>query len=169
MNLFIFLFVFLLLPRSNTLYECAQYIFSLAPHGANPPCDRFICAFSTFQLTRPDKKIILAHGFQLTRPARGEPIYGRQDQNASAHFNSLAPHGANLTETELTRYLFLFQLTRPARGEPIFKYIYNRAPVISSHSPRTGRTLRSRFFPRHYGEFQLTRPARSEPKEINTL
>ena len=79
--------------------------------------------------------------FQLTRPVWGEPggknCLGRR---ATAHFNSLAPCGANPKNviTPLSREKF--QLTRPVWGEPSRLRMVSDRCLISTHSPRVGRT-----------------------------
>ena len=57
------------------------------------------------------------------------------------HFNSLAPCGANLTQSSRTGAIQSFQLTRPVRGEPLPPLTTGRHFEISTHSPRAGRTF----------------------------
>ena len=102
-------------------------------------------------------------GFQLTRPAGGEPpsdVKTGVGTRVSTHsprggrtnsspplpkvrrsFNSLAPRGANPVVATRRGVRHKFQLTRPAGGEPKFRNFVLRLIGVSTHSPRGGRTL----------------------------
>ena len=106
-----------------------------------------------------------------------------------AHFNSLAPCGANRDKTSVPDLAKRFQLTRPVWGEPSISSILARKSLISTHSPRVGRThtIRSdiayathfnslapcganprRHTARPYAySFQLTRPVWGEPCRLH--
>ena len=86
-----------------TTYTYTDDFNSLAPRGAN--------------LGRTTQFLML-HGFQLTRPTRGEPMRLASRVNEMRNFNSLAPRGAN---PALTQDLMLEW-------------------EISTHSPHAGRT-----------------------------
>ena len=143
---------------------------SLAPCGANHiVCQNTFRVFpiSTYsprvgRTSISQYVVICQQKFQLTRPVRGEPQRSASrhlSRQISTHspragrtrhrpgvdtrhpdFNSLAPCGANPTETCLSNVPMQFQLTRPVRGEPTSWSRYKATSRISTHSPRAGRT-----------------------------
>ena len=62
------------------------------------------------------------------------------DDSLVAHFNSLAPCGANRSCTFARICWLRFQLTRPVWGEPFGIERIEKSFGISTHSPRVGRT-----------------------------
>ena len=80
-----------------------------------------------------------------------------------AHFNSLAPCGANLGFEFLVLTGEVFQLTRPVWGEPFAMRSTTTFLKISTHSPRVGRTNLFVRCRRTTKLFQLTRPVWGEP------
>ena len=155
----------------TSFYFLRQDFNSLAPCGAN--------LSSTITLPRrsPNRKISTHSPRDLDSTfARVKSSYisthsphaGRtflQDNSAAktAHFNSLAPCGANPIASLTFSNCALFQLTRPMRGEPPSIVIDCTSVKISTHSPHAGRTTLSRVFLIIIDLFQLTRPMRGEP------
>ena len=100
---------------------------SLAPCGANPPVPLSISMTKPFQLTRPVWGEPLPTPFSSLYSAISthSPRVGRTmgltaKQTTPIHFNSLAPCGANRSNTIIISVDITFQLTRPVWGEPMF-------------------------------------------------
>ena len=122
---------------------------SLAPRGANQVSSPFWAspsAISThsprvgrtaLSLTVDDILHISTHS-----PRVGRTQYIEKHHYTTAHFNSLAPRGANPRIEGVRAALLTFQLTRPAWGEPHSVVAHERNRIISTHSPRVGRTQR---------------------------
>ena len=102
-----------------------KYFNSLAPCGANPLHRRLQAFYIRFQLTRPvwgePKRcdmIYIELYISTHSPRVGRTDRARHVVNVIAHFNSLAPCGANLRLLRLSKPRMIFQLTRPVWGEP---------------------------------------------------
>ena len=160
---------------------------SLAPCGANLISIGLPSQISEFQLTRPvwgepgvTIKEMKAIFISTHSPRVGRTMESQTDKTTIAHFNSLAPCGANPQYMAMNEYdvnfnslapcganrrasttsisFGTFQLTRPVWGEPEPDMLTAPVNVISTHSPRVGRTARLYSYAPHSVHFNSLAP-----------
>ena len=142
-----------LAPRGAIRYKTATrlerwHFNSLAPRGA---------------IREDERAAAMFWRFQLTRPARGDPIFVCVTPHKIYHFNSLAPRGASPHAVFCNMFDQIISTHSPREGRSFYVCVYQFHIVhFNSLAPRGAILLQAEYISLVL-VFQLTRPARGDP------